>query len=66
MKNYTESFCINSVGCSGKNAGKNVFSTDVDDSKIDYKPSYFNSAFSQNPFENKPQQRLMLNTISIQ
>lgn len=41
---------IASVTILGENAGKNVFSTDVDDSKIDYKPSYFNSAFSQNPF----------------
>ena len=31
-------------------AGLNVFNTDVDDAKIDYTPSYFNSAFSQNPF----------------
>ena len=31
-------------------AGLNVFNTNVDDAKIDYTPSYFNSAFSQNPF----------------
>ena len=33
-----------------ENAGLNVFNTDVDDANIDYTPSYFNSAFSQNPF----------------
>lgn len=41
---------ITSVTLLGENAGKNVFNTNVDDSKIDYNPSYFNSAFSQNPF----------------
>ncbi len=32
------------------NAGANVFNTHVDDEKINYTPSYFNSAFAQNPF----------------
>ena len=32
------------------NAGANVFNTHVDDEKIIYTPSYFNSAFAQNPF----------------
>lgn len=41
---------IASVTILGQNAGKTVFNTDVDDAKIDYTPSYFNSAFSQNPF----------------
>lgn len=41
---------ITSVTLLGQNAGANVFTTDVDDAKINYTPSYFNSAFSQNPF----------------
>lgn len=41
---------IASVTIFAENAGKNVFSTNVDDSKINYTQTYFNSAFSQNPF----------------
>lgn len=41
---------IESVTILGENAGQNVFTTGVDDSKISFAPSYFNSAFSQNPF----------------
>ena len=41
---------IESVTLLGENAGANVFTTDADDSKISYTTSYFNSAFSQNPF----------------
>ncbi|WP_365907053.1 DUF2142 domain-containing protein [uncultured Methanobrevibacter sp.] len=41
---------INSVTTFFDNAGSNVFNTKVDDEKIDYTPSYFNSAFAQNPF----------------
>ena len=41
---------INSITIFCENAGANVFGTTVDDAKIDYTPSYFNSAFSQNPF----------------
>lgn len=40
---------IESVTLLGENAGLNVFGTDVDDSKISFTPSYFNSAFPQNP-----------------
>ncbi len=41
---------INSVIVFFNNAGTNIFNTHVDDEKIDYTPSYFNSAFAQNPF----------------
>ena len=41
---------IASITIFAQNAGKNVFSTNVDDSKIDYSTTYYNSAFSQNPF----------------
>ena len=41
---------INSITIFCENAGANIFGTTVDDAKIDYTTSYFNSAFSQNPF----------------
>ena len=41
---------IESVTLLGENAGLNVFNSEADDLKINYTPSYFNSAFSQNPF----------------
>ncbi len=41
---------INSVIIFFNNAGTNIFNTYVDDEKIDYTPTYFNSAFAQNPF----------------
>lgn len=41
---------IKAVDDLAQNAGNNVFNTKIDDSKIDYTPTYLNSAFSQNPF----------------
>lgn len=41
---------INSVDIFFKNAGTNVFNTNVDDAKIDYSPTYITFAFAQNPF----------------
>lgn len=41
---------INSIVDLANLRGVNVFNTAVDDSKIDYRDNYFNSAFAQNPF----------------
>ena len=41
---------IGSITIFAQNAGENVFGTNVDDSKINYSTTYYNSAFSQNPF----------------
>ena len=41
---------IKSVDDFRQNINLNVFSTKIDDNKIDYTPLYFSSAFAQNPF----------------
>ena len=41
---------IKSVDDFRQNINLNVFSTKIDDKKIDYTPLYFSSAFAQNPF----------------
>ena len=41
---------IKSIDDFSQSTNLNVFNTKVDDNKIDYTPTYFSSAFSQNPF----------------